>query len=227
MVAHGARSLFVKLLDMKMWDGFLEITISVIWSGQRENLLSFATASGFFWIHRILLLAGNHDQKRISNLPPDEPNWILIVFVIADKPSTIPSSPTSFVEAQSSITGFFTKKRPCPAAIVSLSKLNKRLRKPDWGNTLPVRGKCAWGCTISLLLAFQLNPESGWTVTKGKDHLMFFPVAPPRPCCDHTRQSKDDNLLSSLFIYFIASSGESDAVRMLEEFMAPRPDLLS
>jgi len=47
MVAHGARSLFVKLLDMKMWDGFFKITISVIWSGQRKNLLSFTTALGF------------------------------------------------------------------------------------------------------------------------------------------------------------------------------------
>jgi len=37
--------------------------------------------------------------KRILNLPPDEPNRILIVFVIADEPSTIPSSPTSFVAA--------------------------------------------------------------------------------------------------------------------------------
>jgi hypothetical protein len=32
---------------------------------------------------------------------------------------------------QSSINGFFTKKRPHPAAIVSLLKSNKRLRKPD------------------------------------------------------------------------------------------------
>ena len=99
MVAHGARSLFVKLLDMKMWDGFLKITISVIWSGQRENLLSFATASGFSGSTEFSCMAGNHDQKRISNLPPDEPNWILIVFVIADEPSTIPSSPTLIVAA--------------------------------------------------------------------------------------------------------------------------------
>ncbi len=32
---------------------------------------------------------------------------------------------------QSSINGFFTKKRPHPAAIESLLKSNKRLRKPD------------------------------------------------------------------------------------------------
>jgi len=77
----------------------------------------------------------------------------------------------------------------------------------------PSKRKCAWGCTISLLLAFQSNPETPWTVTKGKDHFVVFPVAPPRPCCAHTRQSKRplsvqivhsricDNLLSSLFIY--------------------------
>jgi len=52
-----------------------------------------------------------------------------------------------------------------------------------------------------------------YSVTKGKDHLMFFPVALLRPCCAHTQQSKRpmsvqivhsricDNLLSSLFIY--------------------------
>ena len=56
------------------------------------------------------------------------------------------------------------------------------------------------------------NPESGWTITKGKDHLMVFPVAPPRPCCAHTRQSKIvhsricNNLLSSLFICSNADS---------------------
>ncbi len=99
MVAHVARSLLVKLLDMKMWDGFLKITISVIWSGQRENLLSFATASGFSGSTEFSCMAGNHDQKRILNLPPNERNWILIVFVIADEPSTIPSLPTSFVAA--------------------------------------------------------------------------------------------------------------------------------
>jgi len=61
--------------------------------------------------------------------------------------------------------------------------------------------------------AFQSNPESPWTVTKENDHFVVFPVAPPRPCCAHTRQSKRplcaqivhsricDNLLSSLFIY--------------------------
>ena len=76
----------------------------------------------------------------------------------------------------------------------------------------PSKGKCAWGCTISLLLAFQSNPESPWTVTKRKDHFVVFPVTPSRPCCAHTRQSKRplsvqivhsricDNLLSSLFI---------------------------
>jgi len=40
---------------------------------------------------------------------------------------------------QSSINEFFTKKRPHPAAIESLLKSNKRLRKPDWGNFIPVR----------------------------------------------------------------------------------------
>jgi hypothetical protein len=47
---------------------------------------------------------------------------------------------TCFQESNlSSINGFFTKKWPHPAAIVSLFKSNKRLWKPDWGNTIPVR----------------------------------------------------------------------------------------
>ena len=39
---------------------------------------------------------------------------------------------------QSLINGFFTKKQPHPAAIVNLLMSNKCLRKPDWGNTIPV-----------------------------------------------------------------------------------------
>jgi hypothetical protein len=43
---------------------------------------------------------------------------------------------------QSLIDGFFTKKRPHPAAIVSLLRSNKRLRNPDQGNTLPAGEMC-------------------------------------------------------------------------------------
>ena len=102
MVAHGARSLLVKLLDMKMWDGSLiKYYISIlVCPAERifcEILISHSLR--IFWIHRILLHGGKPWPKRISNLPPDEPNWILIVFVIADEPSTIPSSPTLIVAA--------------------------------------------------------------------------------------------------------------------------------
>jgi len=44
-------------------------------------------------------MAGNHDLKRIRICLPMRQARILIVFVIANKPSTIPSSPTSFVAA--------------------------------------------------------------------------------------------------------------------------------
>ena len=70
---------------------------NLVWPAREFTLIRHSLR--IFWIHRILLHGGKPWPKRISNLPPDEPNWILIVFVIADKPSTIPSLPTSFVAA--------------------------------------------------------------------------------------------------------------------------------
>ena len=104
------------------------------------------------------------------------------------------------------------QKTTAPSCHCELVKVKQATSEARLRQHSTSKGKCAWGCTISLLLAFQLNPESSWTVTKGKDHLVVFPVAPPRPCCAHTRQSKRplsvqivhsricDNLLSSLFI---------------------------
>ena len=105
------------------------------------------------------------------------------------------------------------QKTTAPSCHCELVKVKQAPSEARLRQHAPSKGKCAWGCTISLLLAFQLNPESCWTVTKGKDHIVVFPVALPRPCCAHTRQSKRplsvqivhsricDNLLSSLFIY--------------------------
>jgi len=81
--------------------GFSKLLFSnLVWPAARIYFkFSFATASGFSGSTELSCMAGNHDQKRISNLPPEEPNQILIVFVITDEPSTIPSLPTSFVAA--------------------------------------------------------------------------------------------------------------------------------
>ena len=105
----------------------------------------------------------------------------------------------------------------CELVKVKQAPSEARLRQHS-----PSKGKCAWGCTISLLLAFQLNPESPWTVTNGKDHLVVFPVALLRPCCAHTWQSKRplsvqivlsricNNLLSSLFIWDVSHAKLSE-----------------
>ncbi len=76
MVAHGARSLLVKLLDMKMWDGslvkyFISILVCLAAGIFCEILISHSLR--IFWIHRILLHGGKPwDQKRNSNLSPNE-----------------------------------------------------------------------------------------------------------------------------------------------------------
>ncbi len=75
MVAHGARSLLVKLLDMKMWDGSLiKYYISSLVCPRLENLpkILFHHSLRIFPIQRILLHGGNTMIKWNSNLPPDE-----------------------------------------------------------------------------------------------------------------------------------------------------------
>ena len=67
MVAHGARSLLVKLLDMKMWDGSLiKYYISIlVCPAERifcEILISHSLK--IFWIHRILLHGGKPWPKK-------------------------------------------------------------------------------------------------------------------------------------------------------------------
>ncbi len=113
MLAHGARSLLVKLLDMKMWDGSLtKYYISIlVWPPARiycEILISHSLR--IFWIHRILLHGGKPWPKRgIRICLPMRQARILIVFVIANESSTIPSSPTSFVEAISTLSGKYSR----------------------------------------------------------------------------------------------------------------------
>ncbi len=94
---------------------------------------------------------------------------------------------------QSSINGFFTNKWQHPAAIVSLLKSNKRLRKPDWGNTLPVR----WNVPETAQLAcYWLSnwPQSPvGLVPKGKTTSWFLTTS----CFFHNQK---DPCLSKLYI---------------------------
>ena len=67
MVAHGARSLLVKLLDMKMWDGSLvKYYISILVCPAAgifcEILISHSLR--IFWINRILLHGGKPWPKK-------------------------------------------------------------------------------------------------------------------------------------------------------------------
>jgi len=76
MVAHGARSLLVKLLDMKMWDGSLVkyyISILVCPAAGIFCEILITTASGFSGSTEFSCMAGKHEtKKRNSNLSPDE-----------------------------------------------------------------------------------------------------------------------------------------------------------
>jgi hypothetical protein len=75
MVAHGASSLLVKLLDMKMWDGSLikyYISFLVCPAVRIFSEILISHSLRIFWIHRILLHGGKPWPKRNSNLPPDE-----------------------------------------------------------------------------------------------------------------------------------------------------------
>ncbi len=106
---------------------------------------------------------------------------------------------------------FYICKRPHPFTVISLQKLNKRLRKQDWHPQL-------WGgYTLSLSLAFRtdylpndLRPKGSGTYHGTQ------PSRPVWPCCGKTWQSKrllsvtfvqsisSGNLLSSLFIYCLS-----------------------
>ena len=98
MVAHGACSLLVKLLDMKMWDGFLikyYISSLVCPDLRIYHKFSFITASGFSRSKEFSCMAGTPWSNGIRICLPMRQARILIVFVIADDPSTILSLPTS------------------------------------------------------------------------------------------------------------------------------------
>ncbi len=104
---------------------------------------------------------------------------------------------------QSSIHGFFTKKCPHPAAIMSLLKSNKCLQKPDWGNSIPVRENVPEAAQLAYYWLSNLTQSPLGLLPKGKT------------TSGHTRQSKRplsvqivhsricNNLLSSLFIEII------------------------
>ena len=67
MVAHGASSLLVKLLDMKMWDGSLikyYISILVCPAARIFSEILISHSLRIFWIHRILLHGGKPWPKK-------------------------------------------------------------------------------------------------------------------------------------------------------------------
>ena len=141
MVAHGVCSLLVKLLDMKMWDGYIpcmdtqcypwfvlthnvtpklftdffvrliltnldwlstmcEHTMLPVWSVPDLIIyrkIYFITASGFSGSKEFSCMAGTPWSNRIQICLMMRQAWILIVFVFADNPSKILSSPTSLL----------------------------------------------------------------------------------------------------------------------------------
>ncbi len=83
----------------------------------------------------------------------------------------------------------FTQKQPHPSAALSLLKLNKRMRKPDWPSHLWAH--CVRGYTFSLFLAFRPDLSSNNLRPKGLGtHWGTQPSRPVWPCCGKTRQSK-------------------------------------
>ncbi len=75
---------------------------------------------------------------------------------------------------QSSINGFFTKKQPHPVAIVSLLKWNKRLRKPDWGTPLPVRGNVPEAAQLACYWLSNQTQHPVGPIPKGKSTSWVF-----------------------------------------------------
>ena len=109
---------------------------------------------------------------------------------------------THFQESnQSSINEFFTKKWPHPAAIVivSLFKSNKRLRKPDWGNTLPVRENVPEAAQLACYWLSNWTQSPVGLLPKGKTTLWSF-QSPRRGLAVLTHGNQRDPCLSKLYI---------------------------
>jgi hypothetical protein len=106
---------------------------------------------------------------------------------------------TRFQESnQSSINGFFTKKQPHPAAIVSLFKSNKHLRKPDWGNTLPVRETVPEAAQLACYWLSNRTQSPVGLLPKGKTTLWFF-QSPRRGLAVLSHGNQKDPCLSKLY----------------------------
>jgi hypothetical protein len=109
---------------------------------------------------------------------------------------------TRFQESnQSSINGFFAKKRLHPAAIVSLFKSNKRLRKPDWGNMIPVRENVPEAAQVACywLSNWTQSPVGLLPKAKGKTTLWSF-QSPCRGLAVLTHGNQKDPCLYKLYI---------------------------
>jgi hypothetical protein len=79
-------------------------------------------------------------------------------------------------------------KHPHPATVMSMQKLNKRLRKPDWHPQ--IWANCVGGYTL-LILAFRTDylPDNLRPKGLGTYHGTQ-PNRPMQPCCGKKRQSK-------------------------------------
>ena len=104
---------------------------------------------------------------------------------------------------QSSINGFFTKKCPHPAAIVSLLKSNKRLRKPDWGNSIPVRENVPEAAQLACYWLSNRTQSPLGLLPKGKTTSWCF-QSPRRGLAVLTHGNQKDPCLSKLCIVGLA-----------------------
>ncbi len=86
-------------------------------------------------------------------------------------------------------------KRPHPSTVMSLQKLNKRLRKPGWHPQL--WANCVGGCS-KLVTGFLNGLPSKRSEAKGAGYYGTQPSRPVQPCCGKTWQSK--RLLSVTFV---------------------------
>ena len=100
---------------------------------------------------------------------------------------------------QSSINGFFTKKRPHPAAIVSLLKSNKRLLKPDWGNSIPVRENVPEAAQLACYWLSNQTQSPLGLLPKGKTTSWCF-QSPHHGLAVLTHGNQKDPCLSKLYI---------------------------
>ena len=84
-------------------------------------------------------------------------------------------------------------------AIVSLLKSNKHLRKPDWGNTLPVSGNVPEAAQLACYWLSNWTQSPVELVPKGKSTSWFF-QSPHRGLAVLTHGNQKDPCLSKLYI---------------------------